>query len=91
MGLWWGKVVGVAEAGTSQGQHLLVYEPRVGGRVEMEVNAAVERLRYGGRVLRFVAGRDLTFESDWIPNSGWGMTQLDALKAVVEVEGAGNA
>jgi len=71
MALWWGKVAGETKAGTSQGQRLLTYQPRVGGRVEMEVTSDGAPVRYGGPIVVFDANRELTIENDWMPNRGW--------------------
>ncbi len=125
---WWGLTKSSPQAGTSQGQWLTVYEPRVGGRIEMAVMDNHARAAYGGAITALVPEKELTFENDWIPNrgwsaptlitlrltpalggtlvelfhhgfertgadsgrdhaayeAGWGMTQLDALKALVE-------
>jgi len=71
MNRWWGATIGTPEAGTSKGQRLVIYEPRAGGRIEMEVMWNGEPARYGGRIVVFEPGRELTFENDWIPNRGW--------------------
>jgi uncharacterized protein YndB with AHSA1/START domain len=71
MNRWWGITHGAPEAGKTVGQHLRAYEPRVGGRVEMEVSFDGEPARYGGPITVFDAARELTFENDWIPNRGW--------------------
>ena len=71
MNRWWGIIVGVAEAGRPNGQRLVKYEPRVGGRIEMEVMVNGAATRYGGPIVVFDPGRELTFENDWIPNQGW--------------------
>ncbi|MBI1815841.1 MAG: SRPBCC domain-containing protein [Deltaproteobacteria bacterium] len=71
MNRWWGVLLGTPEAGTSKGQRLRVYEPRAGGRVEMEVMWDGEPVRYGGPIVVFQPGNELTFENDWIPNRGW--------------------
>lgn len=68
---WWGAILGPPEAGTSKGQHLRVYEPHVGGRIEMEVSLDGVPARYGGRIVVFDPGRELTFENDWIQSRGW--------------------
>lgn len=67
---WWGKVVGEPEAGTSKGMWLRVYEPRVGGRIEMEVPFDGEIARFGGTVRVFEPERELCFDNDWIPPRG---------------------
>ena len=71
MNRWWGAMRGVPEAGKSNGQRLVTYEPLVGGRVEMEVVLDGAATRYGGAVAVFEPGSELTFESDWLPNRGW--------------------
>lgn len=76
---WWGKVIGELEAGTSRGMWLRVYEPRVGGRVQMEVPFDGEIARFGGSVLVFEAERELRFANDWIPPRG------DALPTTVSL------
>jgi uncharacterized protein YndB with AHSA1/START domain len=68
---WWGARMGAPEAGTSQGQWLIAYEPRVGGRIEMAVLWDDAKVHYGGAITEFAPGRALTFECDWIPNRGW--------------------
>jgi uncharacterized protein YndB with AHSA1/START domain len=65
---WWGYCTGDPQAGTSKGHFLDKYEPRLGGRIEMAVNWDGERVAFGGEIKAFVAGRELTFENDWIPN-----------------------
>ncbi len=71
MDKWWGAKTGTPEAGTSQGQFLDVYEPHVGGRIQMSVMWDANRVSYGGTIKVFDAGKEFTFESDWIPNRGW--------------------
>jgi uncharacterized protein YndB with AHSA1/START domain len=56
MARWWGT-----------GHRLITYEPRVGGWVEMEVDVAGVMRRFGGKILTFDAGRELTFEDQWLP------------------------
>ncbi len=71
MNRWWGLTIGTPEAGKPTGQRLVTYAPRVGGRIEMEVMFNGAPLRYGGPIIIFEPGRELTFECDWIPNRGW--------------------
>jgi uncharacterized protein YndB with AHSA1/START domain len=71
MNRWWGAIIGSPEAGKPNGQRLLKYEPHRSGHVEMEVMFDGTRLRYGGAIVVFDPSRELTFESDWIPNQGW--------------------
>lgn len=71
MNRWWGALVAVPTAGTPAGQRLVKFEPQVGGAIVMEVEMDGSPIRYGGVVTTFDAGRDLTFENDWMPNQGW--------------------
>jgi uncharacterized protein YndB with AHSA1/START domain len=70
MNRWWGAMIGVPEAGTSKGQRLVTYDPPA-GRIEMEVMIDGNPARYGGQIVTFAPGRELSFENDWIPNQGW--------------------
>lgn len=54
-----------------RGHRLLKYEPRVGGDVLLEVEHEGNTLRYGGPVTVFDPPRELSFENDWIPSTGW--------------------
>jgi uncharacterized protein YndB with AHSA1/START domain len=60
MAAWWGT-----------GHTLEVYEPREGGRIEMAVEVDGEPRRWGGTILVFAPGRELTFEDQWIPPREW--------------------
>jgi uncharacterized protein YndB with AHSA1/START domain len=68
---WWGATLSKPVAGTPAGQYLVTYEPRLGGRIVMEVSMDGEPARYGGIIQVFEAGREFGFENDWIPNQGW--------------------
>lgn len=68
---WWGAMIAPPLGGTPNGQRLLRFEPRVGGRIEMEVDIDGAPARYGGEITVFDAAHELTFENDWIPNQGW--------------------
>ena len=69
MAAWWGT-----------GHTLVTYQPRLGGRVEMEVDIEGRPFRYGGDIVVFEPGRELTFENDWIPNQGWEAPTLITLR-----------
>jgi uncharacterized protein YndB with AHSA1/START domain len=71
MNAWWGALIGEPEAGKPNGQRLVTYEPRVGGRIEMEVDLDGAPARYGGPIVTFEPACELTFDNDWIPNMGW--------------------
>jgi uncharacterized protein YndB with AHSA1/START domain len=49
------------------GHTVIAYEPREGGRIEMEVEVDGAMRRFGGRITVFEPGRELTFEDRWIP------------------------
>ena len=68
---WWGVLIADPVAGKANGQRLVEYEPRTGGRAVMEVELDGEPVRYGGSIVVFDEPRELTFENDWIPNRGW--------------------
>jgi uncharacterized protein YndB with AHSA1/START domain len=53
------------------GHTLLKYEPKLGGNVLFEVAHEGRTLQYGGKIIVFEPGSELTFEDDWIPNTGW--------------------
>jgi uncharacterized protein YndB with AHSA1/START domain len=71
MNAWWGIIIGTPTGGEATGQRLIRFEPRVGGRIEMEVNIDGAPARYGGDITVFNPAQELTFENDWIPNQGW--------------------
>lgn len=60
MQAWWGT-----------GHELLTYEPREGGRIEMSVEVEGEMRRFGGAILVFAPGEEITFEDNWIPVREW--------------------
>ena len=68
---WWGPTKGSPDAGTSKGQWLTAYDPRVGGHIEMAVMWDGKRASYGGVIKTLESAKELTFENDWIPNRGW--------------------
>lgn len=57
---WWGT-----------GHELVTYEPREGGHIEMSVEVEGEMRRFGGKILVFRPGEELTFEDNWIPVREW--------------------
>jgi uncharacterized protein YndB with AHSA1/START domain len=60
----------------SRGHVIHALEPKVGGRVEMSVELEGERRHYGGRVLVWDAGHEITFESNWAPPHAWPVPTL---------------
>lgn len=87
MDVWWGATDGTPEAGTSRGQWLLAYEPRVGGRIEMAVTWDGARVSFGGAIKVFAPGEELTFENDWLPNRGWAAPTLVTLRLTEALSG----
>ncbi len=49
----------------NRGHTLHVFEPRLGGKTEMSVEIDGVRQRYGGPILIWEPGREVTFESNW--------------------------
>jgi uncharacterized protein YndB with AHSA1/START domain len=60
MSAWWGI-----------GHELETYEPRDGGHIEMSIELDGQPAHYGGRIVVFDPGRELTWENDWIPSREW--------------------
>ncbi len=54
-----------------RGHTLVKYEPRAGGDIELFVVHEGAERHFGGRIVVYEPGRELTFEDDWIPNEGW--------------------
>jgi uncharacterized protein YndB with AHSA1/START domain len=69
MSRWWGT-----------GHRLVTYEPRVGGTIEMEVDAHGGLQRFGGRITVFEPGRELTWEDNWIGELAWPTTIFSTLR-----------
>ena len=54
------------------GHRLIRYEPRLGGRIELEIDGEYRgSSRWGGSIRAFDPPRELTFEDRWIPDHGW--------------------
>ncbi len=87
MALWWGAIIAKPVAGTPAGQHLVTYEPKLGGQIVMEVSMNGEPARYGGIIRTFEAGRELAFENDWIPNRGWQAPTCMSVKLTPALDG----
>ena len=49
----------------SRGHTVHVFEPRLGGAVDMSVEIDGVRQHYGGPILIWEPGREVTFESNW--------------------------
>ena len=69
MSRWWGT-----------GHRLVTYEPREGGMIEMEVEVDGVLNRFGGRIIVFAPGRELTWEDNWIGPRAWTATVFTTLR-----------
>jgi uncharacterized protein YndB with AHSA1/START domain len=69
MSRWWGT-----------GRSLVAYEPREGGRIEMEVEVGGVLTRFGGRITVFAPGREPTWEDNWIGPLAWSTTIFSTLR-----------
>jgi uncharacterized protein YndB with AHSA1/START domain len=69
MSRWWGT-----------GHRLVTYEPRPGGTITMEVDVEGATHRFGGRIVVFDAGRELTWEDNWIGPMAWSTTIFSTLR-----------
>jgi uncharacterized protein YndB with AHSA1/START domain len=69
MSRWWGV-----------GHRLVTYETRVGGMIEMEVEAHGGLQRFGGKIIVFDPGRELTWEDNWIGELAWPTTIFSTLR-----------
>lgn len=54
-----------------QGHTLHSFEPKVGGTVELSIEIDGERHYYGGPVLVYDPGQELSFESQWTGSRAW--------------------
>jgi uncharacterized protein YndB with AHSA1/START domain len=76
MAAWWGT-----------GHRLVTYEPRVGGRIEMEVEAHGALQRFGGVITVFEPERELTWEDNWFGDLAWPSTVFSTLRLTPAVGG----
>ena len=60
LGEWFGR-----------GHSLDVFEPHVGGRIELSVEIDGVMEGFGGQVLVFDEGRELSFENNWFGQRAW--------------------
>jgi uncharacterized protein YndB with AHSA1/START domain len=54
-----------------RGHDLRVYEPELGGHMELSVEVDGEDRHYGGPILAFDPGRELSFENNWHAPHAW--------------------
>jgi hypothetical protein len=76
MSAWWGT-----------GHRLVTYEPRVGGRIEMEVEVAGALERFGGTITVFDHARELTWEDNWIGELAWSSPIFSTLRLTPAADG----
>ncbi len=69
-----------------QGHRLEVYEPEVGGRVQLSVEIQGAKRPFGGAILIFDAARELTFSNNWV-SDGWPVPTLITLRLTPLYEG----
>ena len=50
------------------GHKLLEYEPRVGGNVRLDCGTEDAPRHFGGTITVFEAGREVSWDNDWIPS-----------------------
>ena len=55
----------------NRGHEVHVFEPHVGGTVDMSVEIDGTRRHYGGRVLEWIPEREVSFESQWEQPMSW--------------------
>jgi uncharacterized protein YndB with AHSA1/START domain len=53
------------------GHTLELYDPGVGGRVELSVDADDGVQGFGGHIIVFDEGAELTFEDNWFGENAW--------------------
>jgi uncharacterized protein YndB with AHSA1/START domain len=68
---WFGVMVDEYERFSGEprkmGHRVITYEPRADGWIELEVEVDGRLRRFGGKILVFEAGSELTFEDQWLP------------------------
>ena len=70
------ETFGRIAAWLSRGHTLHRFEPYLGGQTEFSVEIDGERHRYGGPVIVFEAGREVSFESNWEGPLRWPVPTL---------------
>jgi uncharacterized protein YndB with AHSA1/START domain len=61
------------------GHQLEVYEPELGGQIQLSVETGGARRPFGGSVLVFEPARELTFSNNWL-SDGWPVPTLITLR-----------
>lgn len=73
MNSWFGSSV--------EGSHAIdVYEPGLGGRIELSVDIDGETAAFGGSILVFDEGRELSFEDNWFGPQVWSVPTVLTLR-----------
>jgi len=62
-----------------RGHQLESYQPELGGEIRLSVEIDGTKRRYGGRILVFEPGRELTFSNNWEVD-GWPVPTLISLR-----------
>ena len=62
------------------GHTLELYDPGVGGRVELSVDADDGVQGFGGHIIVFDEGAELTFEDNWFGENAWEVPTLITLR-----------
>lgn len=70
-----------------RGHRLLKYEPRLGAGVLLEVEHEGKTLQYGGPVTVYDPPNELSFENDWIPNTGWPAPTMITFRLTAVLDG----
>lgn len=70
------------------GHTLVKYEPHVDGEVELYIVHEGRERHFGGRIIVFEPGHELTFEDQWIPNDeGWDAPTLITVRLTAALGG----
>lgn len=69
------------------GHQLEVYEPHLHGRVELSVGEGSERMGFGGPIVVFEAGRELSFEDNWFGANAWPVPTFITIRLTPLYEG----
>lgn len=70
-----------------RGHELVYFEPVLGGRIELSVVVDDEVRPFGGQVIVWEPGCEMTFEDNWHPPHQWPVPTLITLRLVPMYEG----
>jgi uncharacterized protein YndB with AHSA1/START domain len=65
----------------------MTFEGRAAGWVELSGLHGGTPYHFGGRILTFEPGRELTFEWDWLPSRGWAAPTLLTIRLTPQGQG----